>query len=503
MAVPTRIAIVAFFCFLASLAVAHEPGDLPSLGKSWFQEHSPAKPRGLRFLPAATVQIPTSYAAQKALSDSERAYLVEEKDKFFEDAMRLAVDISGNHTFNTVKPLLNFWAAFSPSTESGVGVGGVPKDTPFGLYRDGTELRGVYYSKPEAAAAACRSMGEQCDYPILLGNDPLYGGLGGRFTVITSSIANGALILRHELGHSIINVGEEYDGGYGYFGVNAYHNLSLPVPWSHWMTEPPKAGKQAQVERSVMPLQIYAWTMLNASESWSAKFISSGTFSHKRDVKLELDGLDLGWEPKEGLGVDRWHYDFYIDGALTGGEHELKFTLLNPELEGVAQLCSAEILEFGDKDEFRGAGYYGVYPTYSDKNLTTYRPTNEDCLMRVVTTPDFCTVCVEGLWYSLLSRVSLIEEVKESCSGLSKNLHLTVVPLAEFRQVPIDVDESWTITWSHEGKVISEFTNKTTLSIDGDALGSYQIQVEYTTAEIRVNKGLTIDTVVYEVKSSC
>ena len=41
--------------------------------------------------------------------------------------------------------------------------------TPFGLYRDGTELRGVYYSKPEVAKAACDSLGNQCNYPILLG----------------------------------------------------------------------------------------------------------------------------------------------------------------------------------------------------------------------------------------------------------------------------------------------------------------------------------------------
>ena len=39
----------------------------------------------------------------------------------------------------------------------------------FGLYRDGTELRGVYYSKPEVARTACFSLGDQCDYPILMG----------------------------------------------------------------------------------------------------------------------------------------------------------------------------------------------------------------------------------------------------------------------------------------------------------------------------------------------
>lgn len=43
--------------------------------------------------------------------------LPEEHSKFIEDSKRLAEDISGNQTFNTVKPLLNFWAAFSPSKE--------------------------------------------------------------------------------------------------------------------------------------------------------------------------------------------------------------------------------------------------------------------------------------------------------------------------------------------------------------------------------------------------
>lgn len=59
------------------------------------------------------------------------------------DATRLADDISKNQTFYTVKPLLNIWAAFTPSVEvglallfyfictykfqSGIGVGGTPK----------------------------------------------------------------------------------------------------------------------------------------------------------------------------------------------------------------------------------------------------------------------------------------------------------------------------------------------------------------------------------------
>ena len=40
-----------------------------------------------------------------------------EREKFINDARVLAEDISNNQTFATVKPLLNFWAAFSASNE--------------------------------------------------------------------------------------------------------------------------------------------------------------------------------------------------------------------------------------------------------------------------------------------------------------------------------------------------------------------------------------------------
>ena len=42
---------------------------------------------------------------------------IHEKDKFLADAKRLALDMSQNQTFSTVQPLMNFWAAFSPSQE--------------------------------------------------------------------------------------------------------------------------------------------------------------------------------------------------------------------------------------------------------------------------------------------------------------------------------------------------------------------------------------------------
>ncbi|KII90829.1 hypothetical protein PLICRDRAFT_39431 [Plicaturopsis crispa FD-325 SS-3] len=457
-------------------------------------------------------------------------YLSSEKGKFLEDAARLAEDISGNQTFNTVRPLLNFWAAFTPSNESGVGVGGKPKDTPFGLYRDGTELRGVYYDKPAVARAACSSLGDQCDFPILLGNDPLYGGLGGEFTVITSSLANGPLVLRHELGHSIIDVGEEYDGGTEYFGPNAAANVTTPVPWAHWIDAP--NNLTPRVERAVMPLQKYAWAMLNTTSPWSVKFNGSGLYHHhivrfslsgiphKDDLRVEADGVNLHWVPKEGINDDRWHYDIAVDGGWTDGEHEVKFTLLNRELEGKAQLCSVESLDYGNPDEFVDTpGYYGIFPTFSETNVTSYRPTNEDCLMRIVTSPNFCKACTEGLWLSLLRRMELIDDVQEGCEWhpsdnvtshgtWTRTLDLKLVPLAQFRDeqdASLGEKESYEIVWKKDGKVLDAFANSTRAEVaDSDGVGVFDIEVKFTTEEVRVDSdGLLVSAGEYRVMKRC
>jgi hypothetical protein len=40
-----------------------------------------------------------------------------EYDRFISDVTRLVEEISANQTFHSVSPLLNFWAAFTPSEE--------------------------------------------------------------------------------------------------------------------------------------------------------------------------------------------------------------------------------------------------------------------------------------------------------------------------------------------------------------------------------------------------
>ncbi|KAI0315587.1 IgA peptidase M64-domain-containing protein [Amylostereum chailletii] len=473
-------------------------------------------------------------------------YLAEERAKFIQDVVGLVGEISGNQTFHTVAPLLNFWAAFTPSKESGVGVGGVPKDTPFGLYRDGTELRALYYAKPEVARAACDSLESRCDYPVLIGNDPLYGGGGLRRErrTITPSKMNGALVLRHELGHSVIEVGEEYDGGFAYFGPNAGHDASVPMPWAHWLTPHTlPADGLPRVERSVMPMQAYPWTLLNTSTPWKTKFNSSGSYARHlvrfslsglpttTDLTVLLDGDDLGWTAKEGLGVDRWHYDVHRDAPLGAGEHEVTFVLNAPAREGGAQLCSVEILEFGDEDEFSAApGVYGVYPTVrpDPANTTSYRPTNEDCLMRIVDQPNFCRACVEGLWHALLSRVDLIESLGVECvpappddrddgahadgamgreGRWTRALNASLLPLAGLRAVgeARGGQEAYAIAWTRDGNAVEAFANATYVVLEeGQDRGRFEVAVEFLTEEVRVDpEGLLKSTRFVDITSGC
>jgi hypothetical protein len=129
-------------------------------------------------------------------------YTSSEQGKFDGDMRRLINDMFEVSTFQSYLPLFNIWTVFVPSEESGIGVNGTPKNTSFGLYRDGTELRAVYPAYPDKAREACKATGElACDYPTLIGNDDFYGGLGGEFVISTRSVRSGSTVLRHEMGH--------------------------------------------------------------------------------------------------------------------------------------------------------------------------------------------------------------------------------------------------------------------------------------------------------------
>eukprot|EP00478_Filoreta_tenera_P002549 GABV01002648.1.p1 GENE.GABV01002648.1~~GABV01002648.1.p1 ORF type:complete len:179 (-),score=47.57 GABV01002648.1:133-639(-) len=99
-------------------------------------------------------------------------YLKSQRDLMVDDMKRLVDDMFRGETFQSYLPVFNIWAVFRESQEEGIGVGSRPKNTAFRLYRDGTELRGIFPGDPNAARQACKATGANaCDYPSLIGND--------------------------------------------------------------------------------------------------------------------------------------------------------------------------------------------------------------------------------------------------------------------------------------------------------------------------------------------
>lgn len=135
-------------------------------------------------------------------------YTAAEKEDFFADMERLTKDMFEGVTFRSYLPLFNIWAIYVESEESGIGYTG-PKNTPFRLYRERGQLRGIFPGNSQYARQVCALTGSSgCDYPSIIGNDDFYGGLGGEFVISTKSNRTGTVVLRHEMGHNFADVGE-------------------------------------------------------------------------------------------------------------------------------------------------------------------------------------------------------------------------------------------------------------------------------------------------------
>lgn len=392
-------------------------------------------------------------------------YTAKERGKFIDDMTRITNDMFSSDTFASYLPLFNIWAVFRPSKESGIGTQGRAKDTPFGLFREGTELRAIYCSKRFAAVQACKLTGEYaCDYPSLIANDDFYGGLGGQFVIATSSNTSGTIVLRQyvlyfllffsyyeslltpyslliltsEMGHNFIQVGEEYDGGYVYSGVNSARGLNS-VDWLSWASDEYRKsdGKVTmREERATLRVQAYPWHDLGKG-AWKTSFTSDGTFHRwsmlisasgvpePDSLEIFLDGEKLPW--KSVGHNDRSFYDFGSNSTgLSRGDHTLEFRTVSkrqPNSDVIPQICSVTVHEYGNEQEYRmNNTIISAYPTWSIQNRKTYRPTSSKCLMREMRSKEFCSVCKEGMWTSFFEKISVIDGVEVSCrNGKRKN----------------------------------------------------------------------------------
>lgn len=444
-------------------------------------------------------------------------YTASEQNKFDTDMSQIAYDMLDGPTFSSIKPLFNVWTIFRASSQSGIGVGGMAKNTAFGLTRDGTELRGITPKNPSAARSACKQTGQYaCDYPSIIGNDLYYGGLGGEFVIATASPTSGPIVMRHELGHNLISVGEEYNNGQVYQGCNSASSLSA-ISWRPWLTSStwPPVEEKTSVAVQAYPwvdlargVQTYTFTSTGGFNRWYIRFSASGT-EKQTSLIVKIDGVALNWNVRGDL--DRTFYKIYSADfnnagvGFTAGTHKLTFQSGSTPTSGrIQQLCSVEVHEYGTETTFHTSNdYIGAFPTFNDQKRKTYRPTNEGCLMRDMTSNKFCPICREGLWVSLLSQMSLIDSITSNGTHIAANL----LPLGQLRQPQI-IGEFYSLKWSKNGVYANSFEDQFTFSPGSADLvpGTWKLDIVFNTPEVRskilsFTKTVTIDTMVPEGRS--
>jgi hypothetical protein len=185
--------------------------------------------------------------------------------------------------------------------------------------------------------------------------------LGGEFVISTSSKTSGVIVIRHELGHNLIPVGEEYDGGYVYSGVNAAH--TLPPPWTHWFTNLSTASTE---QRNRVIFQEYPWLGLE-SGTWRKMFYTNGHDGgwervyiqasvsgcpEREDLWVGIDGRELDWFATGN--DDRRFLEWHSEEGFVPGFHVIEFRQLTDPAKGrmPRQLCSIEIIEYGPEEEY-------------------------------------------------------------------------------------------------------------------------------------------------------
>ncbi|KAJ3090145.1 hypothetical protein HK100_007533, partial [Physocladia obscura] len=374
-------------------------------------------------------------------------YVAHEREKFISDVHRLTNEMFQASAFRPILPLVNVRAVFVASKVSGLQnpSNGDSAQTAFGMTRLGSHFRGLFTTNKEAARRACLNVGAiAANFPVIIANDLFYGGLEGEFTTSTASETSGVIVLRHELGHNLYDVGEEYDNSDNYFGVNTCNSIDS-VPWKHWITNP-----SVKQELSALKKMDYSWYDLSKGP-YSLSFDSDGSFSKwtirvsisgcelQGAVTLTIDGEKQDWAPIATL--DRHFYDIKGSSGFTVGTHTVVFSETIPRITAATdsktpfrQICSVQILEFGSDDEFHAeVGYVGIFPTYG-LDGTYFRPSGEVCIMRNMIADSFCPVCQEAQLLAMLKKVSLIDAISATIDLLGKAIFkLLPLPFGQFR----------------------------------------------------------------------
>ncbi|KAJ1454719.1 hypothetical protein M885DRAFT_521308 [Pelagophyceae sp. CCMP2097] len=424
-------------------------------------------------------------------------YGASERSKFEADVERLVFEVfeDGGAPLHAVRTLVAFDTVWAASAKSGVprlrqGLASQEDSkTAFGLFRDVRAPLRIVEPSPWSYDAARKACAETIDANacqrggastlILLANDPYYGGLGDDVLIATSSRTSGALSLRHELGHTLGDVGEEYDSGGDYSGAN-FATAAAPCAvgaeprrfrvvvdgvamirdeWdcASWLPPPATPRNQSgglrgggavdrpprETEATELVLAEWPWRSLDRGRDFSRRF----------ETALPYVSLDVS--VAGALAVD-----VFVDGTLAKMEfatpetYDRRFAHANVHLNKsthheivIAQrrvgnatlpaaaaawtpqrlLCHVQIhSSSADTEKLAEPGpssELGAFATFSGQGIFAgYRPTRDGCLMRDVTKKCFCAVCRNAIVRAVLAKSKGLlggEAISVTPNGLS------------------------------------------------------------------------------------
>lgn len=201
---------------------------------------------------------------------------------------------------------------------------------------------------------------------------------------------------------------------------------------------------------------------------------------------------------------DRGFHEYHGDAGFSSGQHTIRFSQgFASETGQIRQLCNLVLHEFMNETLYHtDRDYVGAYPTWRQGgSMAGYRPNHERCLMRNMTSVDFCVVCVEDMWLQLLEKISLIDDVVVATAGGEVTTTLLAIPLAHFRAEGPRPGELYEVTWKRDGVVQTDLQDVFIWSKPAsEAAGEWSVTLQYINPEIRSDpRGYTVDSFDFDI----
>jgi hypothetical protein len=172
-------------------------------------------------------------------------YTIEQRPKFIRDTERIIAHLDTLEPFDRYSSLVNVWAAFTPSIESGTddgeptdGVGAL--DTAFECFSTCEDISRLICCDEAEILTQIDAIAPFADGVLVLANTDRYGGSGGFNYAVSYTGSLATDVASHELAHSLVLLWDEYSYGTPqdpqkrFISPNCAKKGEIP-PWEVWI----------------------------------------------------------------------------------------------------------------------------------------------------------------------------------------------------------------------------------------------------------------------------